>query len=98
MISFFDFDFDFDFQTLNAVNVGDSGFMVVRGGKVIYQSPVQQWSFNCPYQLGSRKKDNPDLAMVCGFDPSMICLFICPQFFGIELIKVSRVFLVYRSI
>ncbi|KAH7856130.1 hypothetical protein Vadar_033023 [Vaccinium darrowii] len=50
-------------HTLNAVNVGDSGFMVVRGGKVIYQSPVQQWSFNCPYQLGSRKKDNPDLAM-----------------------------------
>ncbi|KAI8562365.1 hypothetical protein RHMOL_Rhmol03G0030700 [Rhododendron molle] len=50
-------------HTLRAVNMGDSGFMVVRGGRVIYQSPIQQWSFNCPYQLGSSKKDHPDLAM-----------------------------------
>ncbi|KAF7147377.1 hypothetical protein RHSIM_Rhsim03G0031800 [Rhododendron simsii] len=52
-------------HSLRAVNMGDSGFMVVRGGRVIYQSPIQQWSFNCPYQLGSSKKDHPDLAMVC---------------------------------
>lgn len=32
---------------------------------MIYQSPIQQWSFNCPYQLGSSKKGHPDLAMVC---------------------------------
>ncbi|XP_058185877.1 probable protein phosphatase 2C 55 [Rhododendron vialii] len=47
-----------------AINMGDSGFMEVRGGRVMYQSPVQQWSFNCPYQLGSSKKDHPDLAML----------------------------------
>ncbi|KAF8380016.1 hypothetical protein HHK36_027485 [Tetracentron sinense] len=52
-------------QWLYAVNVGDSGFVVVREGKVIYRSPVQQRSFNCPYQLGNSKKcDRPSKAKV----------------------------------
>ncbi|XVF53104.1 hypothetical protein PTKIN_Ptkin05aG0072800 [Pterospermum kingtungense] len=38
---------------LNAVNLGDSGFMVMRQGAVIYRSPTQQYSFNTPYQLGN---------------------------------------------
>ncbi|KAL8045056.1 hypothetical protein ABFX02_08G087700 [Erythranthe guttata] len=37
---------------LRAANVGDSGFMVIRGGGgTVYRSPVQQHSFNFPYQL-----------------------------------------------
>ncbi|CAK9179238.1 unnamed protein product [Ilex paraguariensis] len=46
---------------LHAVNVGDSGFVVIRGGKIIYQSPVQQHRFNSPYQLGNTA-DSPSLA------------------------------------
>ena len=46
---------------LHAVNVGDSGFMVIREGKIIYQSPVQQHRFNSPYQLGNTA-DSPSLA------------------------------------
>lgn len=37
--------------SLVAVNVGDSGFVHLRGKKIIYRSPVQQHFFNCPYQL-----------------------------------------------
>ncbi|KAK4412897.1 putative protein phosphatase 2C 55 [Sesamum alatum] len=48
---------------LRAVNVGDSGFMVIRNGEdVVYRSPTQQHYFNCPYQLGN-KKDNPSAAV-----------------------------------
>ncbi|XVF51290.1 hypothetical protein PTKIN_Ptkin04bG0173100 [Pterospermum kingtungense] len=38
---------------LNAVNMGDSGFMLIRQGVSIYKSPIQQHYFNCPYQLGN---------------------------------------------
>ncbi|KAF5941163.1 hypothetical protein HYC85_022330 [Camellia sinensis] len=46
---------------LHAVNVGDSGFVLMRGGEIVYRSPVQQHRFNCPYQLGNTN-DNPSLA------------------------------------
>ncbi|ONI12470.1 hypothetical protein PRUPE_4G167000 [Prunus persica] len=45
---------------LHFVNVGDSGLMVFRNYKLLYMSPREQRSFNCPYQLGnSRGSDNP---------------------------------------
>ncbi|XP_019158815.1 PREDICTED: probable protein phosphatase 2C 55 [Ipomoea nil] len=47
--------------SVEAVNVGDSGFVVVRGGAVVYRSPVQQREFNFPYQLGTTC-DNPSVA------------------------------------
>ena len=40
-------------QGLNAVNLGDSGFMVVREGHTVFRSPVQQHDFNFTYQLES---------------------------------------------
>ncbi|KAH8338831.1 hypothetical protein KR074_001843, partial [Drosophila pseudoananassae] len=36
---------------LHAVNLGDSGFMVVRGGTVVCRSEEQQHEFNTPFQL-----------------------------------------------
>ncbi|XP_047962041.1 probable protein phosphatase 2C 55 [Salvia hispanica] len=47
---------------LRAANVGDSGFMVIRGGKIIFRSPVQLWSFNTPYKLERRVISGPELA------------------------------------
>ncbi|KAK6941749.1 PPM-type phosphatase-like domain [Dillenia turbinata] len=48
---------------LHAVNLGDSGFMVLREGIVVYQSPLQQHCFNCPYQLGNHQNsDKPSSA------------------------------------
>lgn len=43
--------------SVEAVNVGDSGFVVVRGGAVVYRSPVEQRKFNFPYQLGTTCDD-----------------------------------------
>ncbi|KAM5576224.1 putative protein phosphatase 2C 80 [Rosa sericea] len=38
---------------LHAINLGDSGFVVVRDGSTIFRSPVQQHGFNFTYQLES---------------------------------------------
>ncbi|KAL7117241.1 hypothetical protein ACP275_03G060600 [Erythranthe tilingii] len=38
-------------QSLQAINLGDSGFMVVRDGCTVFRSPVQQHDFNFTYQL-----------------------------------------------
>mmetsp|Transcript_32375 Transcript_32375/g.62229 ORF Transcript_32375/g.62229 Transcript_32375/m.62229 type:complete len:401 (-) Transcript_32375:339-1541(-) len=44
---------------IRAANVGDSGFVVVRKGKVLFRSPPQQHEFNFPYQLGQEGSDTP---------------------------------------
>ncbi|XP_015055075.1 probable protein phosphatase 2C 55 [Solanum pennellii] len=49
-------------NTILATNVGDSGFLLIRKGKIIYKSPVQQRGFGCPYQLGNYNSDNPSVA------------------------------------
>ncbi|XP_022136762.1 probable protein phosphatase 2C 80 isoform X2 [Momordica charantia] len=36
---------------LRAINLGDSGFIVIRDGSTIFRSPVQQHGFNFTYQL-----------------------------------------------
>lgn len=41
-------------RDLLASNLGDSGFMVVRGGELLFMSPQQQHEFNFPFQIGSR--------------------------------------------
>ena len=35
---------------LHAANLGDSGFMVLRGKRVVFRSRTQQHQFNFPYQ------------------------------------------------
>ncbi|KAK6939439.1 PPM-type phosphatase-like domain [Dillenia turbinata] len=40
-------------QELNTINLGDSGFIVVRDGCTVFRSPVQQHDFNFTYQLES---------------------------------------------
>ncbi|KAL0017216.1 hypothetical protein SO802_004285 [Lithocarpus litseifolius] len=40
-------------EGVNAINLGDSGFMVVRDGCTVFRSPVQQHDFNFTYQLES---------------------------------------------
>lgn len=43
---------------LDVLNVGDSGLIIVRNGRIIYQTIPQHRGFNCPFQLG---KDSPTL-------------------------------------
>ncbi|KAI9165408.1 hypothetical protein LWI28_013628 [Acer negundo] len=48
---------------LNALNVGDSGFMLFRNNKCKFKSSSQQHRFNQPYQLGNfNYGDGPDIA------------------------------------
>jgi serine/threonine protein phosphatase PrpC len=42
---------------VRAANVGDSCFMVVRRGRVLFRSPSQQHEFNFPFQLGGEGSD-----------------------------------------
>ncbi|CAL9158247.1 unnamed protein product [Musa hybrid cultivar] len=50
-------------QGIRAVNLGDSGFIVVRDGCTIFRSPVQQHDFNFTYQLESNNaSDLPSAA------------------------------------
>ncbi|PKA55308.1 putative protein phosphatase 2C 55 [Apostasia shenzhenica] len=52
-------------QGLHAVNLGDSGFIVIRDGCTIFRSPVQQHDFNFTYQLESGNgSDLPSSAQV----------------------------------
>lgn len=58
-----------DKTTFHAANLGDSGFLIVRDGKLVFQTPQQQHSFNFPYQIGSEDGagDQPDCAQVFEF-------------------------------
>ncbi|GFQ01242.1 probable protein phosphatase 2c 55 [Phtheirospermum japonicum] len=40
-------------QGLHAINLGDSGFIVIRDGCTVFRSPTQQHDFNFTYQLES---------------------------------------------
>ncbi|KAK4390674.1 putative protein phosphatase 2C 55 [Sesamum angolense] len=52
-------------QGLHAINLGDSGFMVVRDGCTVFRSPVQQHDFNFTYQLeGGNAGDLPSSGQV----------------------------------
>lgn len=52
-------------QGLHAINLGDSGFIVVRDGCTVFRSPVQQHGFNFTYQLESgRGGDLPSSGQV----------------------------------
>lgn len=46
-------------RALDAVNLGDSGFVLVRDGRVLLRTKEQQHYFNCPFQIGS-SRDTPD--------------------------------------
>jgi len=48
-----------DGYQLKTANLGDSGFMVVRGSNILFRSKEQQHSFNFPYQLGTGSADLP---------------------------------------
>ncbi|PRP86367.1 hypothetical protein PROFUN_05508 [Planoprotostelium fungivorum] len=47
-------------DNLRAANLGDSGFLIVRNGQVIYRTKEQQFSFNFPYQIGTNSDCLPE--------------------------------------
>ncbi|KAM0026882.1 putative protein-serine/threonine phosphatase [Helianthus debilis subsp. tardiflorus] len=52
-------------EGLHAINLGDSGFVVIRDGCTIFHSPVQQHDFNFTYQLANGNEgDQPSSGQV----------------------------------
>jgi protein phosphatase PTC7 len=51
-------------STLHAANLGDSGFMILRGGRILFKSQAQTHSFNFPYQIGMGPSDPPSAAQL----------------------------------
>ncbi|CAM0947015.1 unnamed protein product [Alopecurus aequalis] len=52
-------------QGIQAISLGDSGFIVIRDGCTLFKSPIQQHDFNTPYQLESgNSSDLPSAAQV----------------------------------
>ncbi|XP_074348743.1 putative protein phosphatase 2C 80 isoform X2 [Apium graveolens] len=52
-------------EGIHAINLGDSGFIIVRDGCTVFESPVQQHGFNFPYQLEcSSRSDQPNSGQV----------------------------------
>jgi protein phosphatase PTC7 len=49
-------------------NLGDSGFMLIRRGKIVKRTEEQLHGFNCPYQLGNGSTDLPIHASVGSVD------------------------------
>jgi len=45
---------------LKCLNLGDSGFMVVRSGSILFRTKEQQHVFNFPVQLGTGHTTTPD--------------------------------------
>lgn len=55
-------------QGVHAVNLGDSGFIIIRDGCAVFRSPVQQHDFNFTYQLESgNASDLPSSGQVFTF-------------------------------
>ncbi|KAL5717562.1 protein-serine/threonine phosphatase [Ranunculus cassubicifolius] len=51
---------------IHVINLGDSGFIIVRDGCTVFRSPVQQHSFNFTFQLESGNDgDLPSSGEMC---------------------------------
>ena len=46
-------------STLHAANIGDSGFVVLRGGKTVERSRAMEHAFNAPFQIATIGGDDP---------------------------------------
>jgi len=53
---------------LNCVNIGDSGFMLVRDKKIGFRTKEQSHSFNYPFQLGTASENSPEDAVSIQLD------------------------------
>ncbi|SBT34048.1 protein phosphatase, putative [Plasmodium ovale wallikeri] len=51
-------------STISTAVIGDSQFIIIRKGYIIYRSKPQQYEFNFPYQLGSNEVSKPNDAHI----------------------------------
>jgi len=48
-----------DGMTLDVLNLGDSGAIVIRNGDIVYETSMQESVWNMPYQLGPLSRQTP---------------------------------------
>ena len=53
---------------LNSVNVGDSGFIIIRKSQVVQSRQITIHSFNFPFQLGQGSPDRPEDGLIDSFE------------------------------
>lgn len=46
-----------EWNKMRSLNIGDSGYLLIRNGKMVYKSKQQQHGFNFPYQVGTNGDD-----------------------------------------
>jgi hypothetical protein len=63
---------------IHSANLGDSGFMLVRGGEIVYETEPQQHGFNYPFQLmysteerQMANSDTPEMAVSMTHDAEL---------------------------
>ncbi|XP_065041559.1 probable protein phosphatase 2C 55 [Musa acuminata AAA Group] len=83
-------------QYIHTVNIGDSGFLVVRNNEVFYHSPTQQLRFNRPYQLqksGGETLNDAEIKSI-GVEPGDIIVVgtdgVFDNLFDREVIRVIK--------
>lgn len=61
-------------NTLNTLNLGDSGYMLIRDNQVFYKSVAQSHRYNAPYQIGCTPPELCDIDLYRDMPEDSICL------------------------
>jgi len=83
-----------DSDQATVANLGDSGFLVIRGPDAIYTSKEQLFKFNFPYQVGSNNRSLPTDADVTShtLQPKDVIVMatdgVLDNLFSIEITKI----------
>lgn len=69
------------------LNLGDCGIVVVRQGRLLYRTEMQQHSFNCPYQL---PEDPPSAGEHAKLDIRVGDVFLCTSDGVLDNVELDR--------
>ncbi|GET92163.1 hypothetical protein, conserved [Leishmania tarentolae] len=69
------------------LNLGDCGLVIVRQGKLLYRTEIQQHSFNCPYQL---PEDPPSAGEQAKIEVRAGDVFLCVSDGVLDNVELDR--------
>ncbi|KAK7198433.1 Stage II sporulation protein E (SpoIIE) [Novymonas esmeraldas] len=69
------------------LNLGDCGLVIVRHGKLLYRTEIQQHSFNCPYQL---PEDPPSAGEQAKIEVRAGDVFLCTSDGVLDNVELDR--------
>lgn len=77
------------------LNLGDCGIVVMRGGRLLYRTEMQQHSFNCPYQL---PEDPPSAGEQAKLEVRAGDVFLCTSDGVLDNVELDRLLLHLREV